>query len=148
MADTIRNETEDQHVALYSPQSDELGSILINPDVIARIAAMAVTEVEGVAMGRDASLAERARQHILPGRHESIRGVEVTQAEGTDRYRLVCEVKMAYQTPMRETAEKVQRHVRDTVQRMAGLELESVDIRIVDIYVEVQRGQSEESAEP
>lgn len=109
-----------------------VGSILINPDVIARIAGMAAAEVEGVSLGSRFTIAD-----ILPGK-EPVKGIVIKQTE-TGHYSITCEVKMAYRTPMRETAEKLQRHVKDTVERMASLELESVDVKIVDIYVEKEK---------
>ncbi len=129
MAELTQKEETSEQLSLYPTGAGALGSILINPDVIARIAGMAVVEIEGVSLGSKFTLAD-----ILPGK-EPVRGIQVTQND-EGRYSITCEVKMAYRTPMRETALKLQRHVKETVERMAGLELDSVDVKIVDIYVE------------
>ena len=136
MTDITENEDELQ---LYSSGSG-MGNVLINPDVIARIAGMAVSEVEGVSLGTKFSIAD-----ILPNK-EPVRGIHVVQNE-SGRYSITCEVKMAYRTPMRETAERVQRHVKETVERMSSLDLETVDVRIVDIYVEKDRQEREKEKE-
>lgn len=134
MAENVIKE-QDEQLQLYAPggSSSAQGNILVNPDVIARIAGMAAVEVEGVSLGSKFSLAD-----ILPGK-EPVRGIHVRRNEENGRYSIICEVKIAYKTPMRETAEKLQRHVRETVERMAGMDIEYVDVRIVDIYVEQKR---------
>lgn len=129
MTELTRKIEEPEQMSLYPTGAGDLGNILINPDVIARIAGMAAVEIDGVSLGSKFTLAD-----ILPGK-EPVRGIAVTQND-EGRYAIVCEVKMAYRTPMRETALKLQRHVKETVERMAGLELDSVDVKIVDIYVE------------
>ncbi len=128
MSETNLPEPQKQ-MQLYSPTSAEAGSILINPDVIARIAGMAVAEVQGVALISKSWMAD-----ILPGK-EVVKGILVQQND-SGRYSIICEVKMAYKTPMRETAERLQRHVKETVERMAGLDLAAVDVKIVDIFIE------------
>lgn len=134
MAEMVRGATLEGYSPFNVPGT--LGNILIHPDVIARIAGMAAAEVEGVSLGPRFSFAD-----ILPGK-EPVRGLTVEQTE-SGSYRIVCEVKMAYKTPMRERAEELQRHVKETVERMASLELESVDIRIVDIFVEKEKKDDE-----
>ncbi len=136
MAELMRQQ-ETVDVQLFSSASESLGSILINPDVIARIAGMAAVEVEGVSLGSRFSFAD-----ILPGK-EPVRGIQVQQTE-MGQYRIVCEVKMAYRTPMRETAERLQIHIKETVERMASLDLEAVDIRIVDIYIDKEKKEEED----
>jgi uncharacterized alkaline shock family protein YloU len=130
---------QEDDLQLY-PTGSNLGSIQIHPDVIARITAMAVSEIEGVSLGSKFSLAD-----ILPSK-EPVKGVHVIKTD-SGRHSLEVEVKMAYRTPMRETAERLQRHVKDTIERMTGLELETVDIKIVDIYVEKKDKDKEREEE-
>ena len=132
MPETVQNE----EFQLY-PSEAGLGNILINPDVIARIAGMAAVEVEGVSLGSKFTLAD-----FLPSK-EPVKGITVTQ-DDAGNYSIVCEVKMVYRTPMRETALKLQQHVKDTVERMASLELKSVDVRIVDILPEKKEREEED----
>lgn len=136
MAELVQ-QTQREELQLYTSATGSLGSILINPDVIARIAGMAAAEVEGVSLGSKFSFADIIRSK------EPVKGVQVQQNE-TGRYSLVCEVKMAYRTPMRDTAEKLQRHIKETVERMTSLDLETVDIRIVDIYIDKKEKGEEE----
>ena len=123
-----------EHLAIF-PTEQGLGSILISPDVVARIAGMAVAEIDGVSLagpGRGFSIA-----NILPGK-EPVKGIHVQKGESS-RYTIVAEVRMAYNTPMWETAQRLQRHIKDTVERMTNMELEAVDIRIVDIFIDRDR---------
>lgn len=141
MAEPVRREADSEEFQLYAPGAAGIGSIKINPDVIARIAGMAVGEVEGVSLGTRFSIVD-----ILPSK-EPVKGIHVIRNE-SGRYSIECEVKMAYKIPMRETAEKLQRHVKETVERMAALQLETVDILIVDIFMEkdgVKRDREEEA---
>jgi uncharacterized alkaline shock family protein YloU len=123
---------ETEELQLY-PAEQGLGSILINPDVVARIAGLAVGEIEGVAL---ASGTRFSIASILPTK-EPVKGIHVVPKDG--QYSIVAEVRMAYNTPMWETAQKLQRHIKETVERMTNLQLETVDVRIVDIYIERER---------
>jgi uncharacterized alkaline shock family protein YloU len=123
---------EAEELQLY-PAEQGLGSILINPDVVARIAGLAVGEIEGVAL---ASGTRFSIASILPTK-EPVKGIHVVPKDG--QYSIVAEVRMAYNTPMWETAQKLQRHIKETVERMTNLQLETVDVRIVDIYIERER---------
>jgi uncharacterized alkaline shock family protein YloU len=123
-----------EHLALF-PSEQGLGSILISPDVVARIAGLAVAEIEGVSLagaGRGFSIA-----NILPAK-EPVKGIHVQKGESA-RYIIIAEVRMAYNTPMWATAQRLQRHIKDTVERMTNMELEAVDIRIVDIFIDRER---------
>ncbi len=136
--EALQDQEQQPTLELYSSNSEGIGSILINPDVIARIAAMAAQEVEGISLISKFSLAGK-----IFGGSESARGIRVDRTE-EGRYTITCEVNMAYGTPMRETAEQLQRHVRETVERMAGLELANVDVKIVDIFVQKEKQDEEE----
>ena len=128
MADLLNKVENDEDLQIY-PTGSNVGSIMINPDVIARIAGLAANEVEGVSLGTKFTIAD-----ILPSK-EPVKGIQVVKND-EGRYSIVAEVKMAYRTPMWETAERLQRHIKETVERMTSLELESVDVKIVDIYIE------------
>jgi uncharacterized alkaline shock family protein YloU len=119
----------EEGLQLY-PGEGGIGSILINPDVIARIAGIAASEIDGVSLGSKFTLAD-----FLPTK-EPVRGIQVVRSETSGNYSIICEVKMAYGQQMRELAAKLQRHVKETVERMTSLSLENVDIRIIDIYVD------------
>ena len=129
----------EEQLPLY-PTGVGLGNVLINPEVIARIAARAVMEVEGVQLGSRFSLAD-----IFPSK-EPVKGIHVIQ-NNSGHYSIVCEVKMAYGRPMREIAERLQRHMKDMVERMTSLDLETIDVRIVDIFDEKDKDKKERDRE-
>lgn len=135
MKETMSEEKQENQLQLY-PTETGIGNVLINPDVIARIAGMAIAEIEGVSLGSKFTLAD-----FLPSK-EPVKGVNVVQND-EGRYSVTCEVKMAYRTPMRETAEKLQNHVKETIERMTSLVLDHVDVRITDIYVEKKDKEKE-----
>jgi uncharacterized alkaline shock family protein YloU len=129
---------ESEELQLY-PAEQGLGSILISPDVVARIAGMAVSEVEGVALMTPAG---RLSLSNIFTTKEPVKGINVVKNE-SGQYTIVAEVKMAYNTPMWESAQRLQRHIKDTVERMTNLDLEAVDVRIVDIFM-VDRDRTDE----
>ncbi len=136
MPELAEKNIESNEVSLYSPGSEGIGNILIQTDVIARIAGMATSEVEGVSLGQKSWV-----EDILRGK-EAVKGIQV-ERQDNGRYSITCAVRMAYGSPMRATAEKLQRHVKEAVERMAGLELESVDVKILDIYIETDKDRDQ-----
>lgn len=140
MAETEEGQTHE--LQLYSSE-EGLGEILINRDVIARIAGMAALEVEGVSLGSLGSkFTLAAWTDLLPGK-DQVKGITVEPDE-TGRYSITCDVKIVYRTPIRETAQRLQKHIKETVERMASLELKSVDVRIVDILPERKEKEEED----
>lgn len=138
---------DDDQMQLY-PTVVGIGKIEINPDVIARIAGMAAVEMEGVSLvgGKFGSNLINSIADMIPGK-EAVKGIQVVHDKDTGHSHIVVEVKMAYRTPMWDTAEKLQRHIKDTVERMTNLELERVDIKIVDIFVDKHREKGQIEAE-
>lgn len=132
----------EEQLPLY-PTGVGLGTVLINPDVIARIAARAVMEVEGVQLGSRFSLAD-VKGIFAP--KEPVKGIHVVQ-NNSGRHSIVCEVKIAYGRPMREIAERLQRHMKDMVERMTSLDLEAIDVRIVDIFDEKDKKERDREEE-
>lgn len=105
----------------------QLGVIQIANGVIARIAAMAANEVDGVSLGGKFVLSD------LLGRSEGVKGVRVEHVE-ENRCAISLDVQMAYKTSMSDLAFKLQRHVKEVVERMTGRPVDSVNVVIVGLF--------------
>lgn len=115
-------EPVDNHFAL------EGGSVRIANEVLAGIAAMAASEVEGVAElaagGPLGSLGDRVR-------HPNARGVRVESNEDECHVEITISVKYGKAIP--EVAMAVQENVRRQLESMTGLHVAAVDVRVADI---------------
>jgi uncharacterized alkaline shock family protein YloU len=119
--------------------SEDLGQITINNDVVARVAAVAAMQVPGVSLGGKFNIGE------FLSRKEPVRGVSVEVAE--TRTRVAFEIKVEYGQNMYEIAHKLQRRVKDAVEKMTGLVVEQVNVSIVDILPEAEKRERPEKRE-
>lgn len=111
--------------------SEELGQVKISNDVVARVAAVAAMQVQGVSLGGKFNIGD------FLSRKEPVRGVSVEVDE--TRARISFEVKVEYGLNMYEVAHKLQRRVKDAVEQMTGLKAEQVNVTIVDILAEGEK---------
>ncbi len=118
---------EDSDYELQFRGDGQLGVIQIANGVIARIAAMAANELDGISLAGKFALSD------LLGRGEEVKGVRVDHVE-SDRCAITLEVRMAYKTSMSELAFKLQRHVKEVVERMTGRPVDSVNVTIVGLF--------------
>ncbi|MBE3555962.1 MAG: Asp23/Gls24 family envelope stress response protein [Firmicutes bacterium] len=106
----------------------EGGSVRIANEVLAGIAAMAASEVDGVAElaagGPLGSLGDRVR-------HPNARGVRVESNEDECHVEITISVKYGKAIP--EVAMAVQENVRRQLESMTGLHVAAVDVRVADI---------------
>ena len=110
----------------------DLGGIKINPEVICTIASMAAVGVEGVvSLSGKFTLSERW------GKKDSDKGVSVSM-EG-DHATITIEINVEYGINIYETAQKVQRVVKDAVESMAGLPVAAVNVSIAGIAFTEER---------
>ncbi len=108
--------------------SEDFGEIKINNEVVGTIAGLAAMEVEGISgMGGKFSLGE------MLGRKDADKGVTVA-IEG-NRATISVEVKVEYGVNMYEAAHKLQKCVKDAVERMTGLVVDKVNVIIKGIVV-------------
>jgi uncharacterized alkaline shock family protein YloU len=125
-AASIMNENLPSNVQL---ESGEHGSVSFATDVIATIAGLAATEVEGVAsMGGSASgLAD-----ILTRRGQSTRaltkGVKVDVQDGVASVGITIVVEFG--TPIPEVASGIQENVKKAIETMSGLSVGAVDVHV------------------
>ena len=110
----------------YSIQSDaSLGDVKIADEVVAIIAALAATEVEGVD-----SMAGNITNELISrlGMKNLSKGVKVDVLEGVVTVSLSLNLKYNYSIP--EVTRKVQEKVKNAVENMTGLEVADVNIKV------------------
>jgi uncharacterized alkaline shock family protein YloU len=112
-------------------ESKEVGAVHIADEVIAIIAGMAATEVEGVAgmVGNfTGGLVE------LLGRKNLSKGVIVTVGEGFVGLEL--SIIVEYGSSLVEVTRNTQEKVKNAVETMTGLEVSEVNIKVAGVNVE------------
>jgi uncharacterized alkaline shock family protein YloU len=106
-----------------------IGVVRVANEVIASIAAMAASEIEGVA-----AMDEANARHFgdWVRRHTAHRGVRV-DIDSERAIHLEVFLTVSAQAPMADVAEKVQANVVEAVERMLGLEVAEVNIFVSSV---------------
>ena len=109
----------------------ETGEVRVSDEVVAIIAGLAATEVEGVA-----SMAGNITNELVGklGMKTLSKGVKVTIIETAVTVDLALNIE--YGRNILETSKKVQERVKTTLENMTGLEVADVNIRIVSVDME------------
>ena len=118
----------------YTIQNDaNLGEVKIADEVVAIIAALAATEVEGVA-----SMAGNTTNEVIGklGIKNLSKGVKVDVLEGIVTVSLALNIKYDYSIV--EVTKKVQEKVKNAVENMTGLEVADVNIKVAGVEMEKQ----------
>ncbi len=113
----------------YVLQEDEnLGSVQIADEVVAMIASLAATEVDGVsAMG--GNITNELMSKV--GVKNLTRGVKVEVLGSDVKVELVVMLEYGYNIPA--TSQKVQERVKNAIENMTGLTVTDVNIRIAGV---------------
>ena len=112
-------------------KSDEnIGAVQIADDVVAMIASLAATEVEGVN-----AMAGNITNELMSkvGMKSLTKGVKVDVLEGNVTVDLAVTMEYGYNIPA--TCQKVQQKVKAAIENMTGLEVADVNIRIAGVDV-------------
>lgn len=107
-----------------------VGVVQIADDVVAMIASLAATEVEGVS-----SMAGSITNELMgkAGMKKLTKGVRVIVTEGRVRVDLAVTVEYGYNIPA--TCHQVQAKVKAAIENMTGLNCTDVNIRIAGVKV-------------
>lgn len=108
--------------------SSGLGEVQIADEVVAIIAALAATEVEGVA-----SMAGNITNDLVSklGSRNLSKGVKVDVMEGVATIYLKLNLKYNY--ALMDVSEKVQKRVKAAIENMTGLEVADVNIKVSSV---------------
>ena len=119
---------------IYTIQNDaSKGEIKIADEVVAIIAALAATEVEGVA-----SMAVNITNELIGklGMKNLSKGVKVDVLEGIVTVSLALNLKYNYSIV--EVSARVQEKVKNAIENMTGLEVADVNIKVAGVEMESQ----------
>ena len=119
---------------IYTIQNDaSKGEIKIADEVVAIIAALAATEVEGVA-----SMAGNITNELIGklGMKNLSKGVKVDVLEGIVTVSLALNLKYNYSIV--EVSARVQEKVKNAIENMTGLEVADVIIKVAGVEMESQ----------
>lgn len=107
---------------------EEFGTVKIANDVVAMIAGLAATEINGVS----AIVGHSANELMSKvGMKRQIKGVKVDIIEKTVSVEIAVYLDYGFNIPT--TCKKVQEKVKTAIETMTGLEVADVNIRIVGI---------------
>jgi uncharacterized alkaline shock family protein YloU len=107
---------------------DELGTVKIANDVVAMIAGLAATEVDGVS-----AMVGNIPNEIMGkvGMKKKTKGVKIDILEGNVSIDLAVTLEYGYN--ITTTSQKVQEKVKSAIETMTGFNVSDVNIRIVGI---------------
>ena len=118
----------------YTIQNDaSMGEVKIADEVVAIIAALAATEVEG-----GASMSGNITNELISrlGMKNLSKGVKVDVLEGVVTVSLALNLKYNYS--IMDVSGKVQEKVKNAVENMTGLEVADVNIKVAGVEMESQ----------
>ena len=117
---------------IYDDQT--IGKVQIADEVVAIIAGLAATEVEGVA-----SMAGNITNELVGklGMKNLSKGVKVDVLENVVCVNLNLNLEYGYSIP--ETCKKVQEKVKTAIENMTGLEVSDVNISIAGVALEEEK---------
>lgn len=109
-------------------KTDQLGEVKIADEVVAIIAGLAATEVEGVS-----SMAGNITNEIVSrlGMKNLSKGVTVSVTDTTVTVEVALNIAYGFSIP--EVSEKVQDRVKNAIENMTGLSVEQVNVRIASV---------------
>ena len=112
----------------YMIKEDKLGEVHIADEVVAIIAGLAATEVEGVS-----SMSGNITNELVSklGMKNLSKGVKVEVSEGVVKVDVALNIAFGYAIPQVST--KVQEKVKAAIENMTGLQVESVNVRIAAV---------------
>ena len=115
----------------YITKKKELGEVRIASDVVAAIAALAATEIDGVY-----SMAGNITNELIGklGMKNLSKGVKILMECGIVRVDMMVVVNYGYSIP--EVSEQVQERVSQQIENMTGLSVSEVNVRIAGVKLE------------
>lgn len=125
---TEKNEKQNIPVEMSSQEMDQIN---IDDNVIAIIAGIATTRVEGV-VSKGGNVVGNLAERI--GKKDISKGVKVETTGDTVNINVSVYVKFG--TKIHEVAESVQKEVRDSVQSMTGMNVPSVTVNVQGVEFE------------
>ena len=129
-------EKETDKKGLVLKEDENIGTVKIADDVVAMIASLATTEVEGVS-----AMAGNITNELMSkvGMKNLTKGVKVEVIGTNVTVDLAVTMEYGYNIPA--TCQKVQTKVKGAIENMTGLEVADVNIRIAGVDMENEKGK-------
>ena len=125
---------KDQNQTGYTLENGNMGHVHNADEVVAIIAGLAATEVEGVA-----SMAGNITNELVSklGKKSLSKGIRVKVEDGIVNVNVALNIAYGYSVP--KTCKKVQEKVKAAIENMTGLEVEKVDIQIANVSISKEK---------
>ena len=125
---------KDENQTGYTLENGNMGQVQIADEVVAIIAGLAATEVEGVA-----SMAGNITNELVSklGKKSLSKGIRVKGEDGIVNVNVALNIAYGYSVP--KTCKKVQEKVKAAIENMTGLEVEKVDIQIANVSISKEK---------
>ena len=125
---------KDENQTGYTQENGNMGQVQIADEVVAIIAGLAATEVEGVA-----SMAGNITNELVStlGKKSLSIGIRVKVEDGIVSVNVALNIAYGYSVP--KTCKKVQEKVKAAIENMTGLEVEKVDIQIANVSISKEK---------
>ena len=132
----MTKEFEDKGNNYSIRENVNIGEVRVADEVVAIIAGLAATEVEGVE-----SMAGNITNELVAklGMKNLSKGVKVTVLEGVVTVDLTLNIEFGKN--ILEVSKKVQDKVKSSIENMTGLEVADVNIRIAGVDMETEKGK-------
>ena len=139
-----RKETENTSEIIETETTEENEGIQISNDVIAVIAGVAVSEVQGVssmAGGFAGGISE-----VLSGKKNLAKGIKVDKEE--NKVKIDVNIIVEYGTRIPDIAFEIQNRVKTSVENMTGLKVEEVNVHVQGVNTNtVSKEETEQNEE-
>ena len=125
---------KDENQTGYTLENGNMGQVQIADEVVAIIAGLAATEVEGVAR-----MAVNITNELVSklGKKSLSKGIRVKVEDGIVNVNVALNIAYGYSVP--KTCKKVQEKVKAAIENMTGLEVEKVDIQIANVSISKEK---------
>ena len=125
---------KDENQTGYTLENGNMGQVQIADEVVAIIAGLAATEVEGVA-----SMAGNITNELVSklSKKSLSKGIRVKVEDGILNVNVALNIAYGYSVP--KTCKKVQEKVKAAIENMTGLEVEKVDIQIANVSISKEK---------
>lgn len=125
---------KDENQTGYTLENGNMGQVQIADEVVAIIAGLAATEVEGVA-----SMAGNITNELVSklGKKSLSKGIRVKVEDGIVNVNVALNIAYGYSVP--KTCKKVQEKVKAAIENMTGLEVEKIDIQIANVSISKEK---------
>lgn len=117
-------------------KEENIGIVKISDEVVSVIAGIAAQEIDGI-LDCQTGVASNLT-NIFKGKKNAIKGTKVTLEN--DKAIIDMNVAVEYGRKINDLAVQVQENVKNTVEAMTGLEVDSVNICVQNIFLAKEEG--------